>query len=68
VANIGHQQVRCGRHEEPALVTAGDDLTEVTRFLPDGAASYSAADVLEALLEGNAATPVHEAVSAVSGD
>lgn len=48
MANIGHQQVR-GRHIEPALVTAGDDLTEIARFLPAGAESYSAADVLEAL-------------------
>ena len=25
MANIGHQQVRCGHHVEPPLVTAGDD-------------------------------------------
>lgn len=52
MANIGHQQVRCGRHVEPPLVTAGDDLTEIARFLPAGAVSYGAADVLEALLDG----------------
>ena len=50
MANIGHQQVRCGRHVEPPLVTAGDDLTEVGRFLPAGSTSYGAADVLDALL------------------
>jgi nitronate monooxygenase len=50
MANIGHQQVRSGRHVEPPLVTAGDDLTEIARFLPPGATSYGAADVLEALL------------------
>lgn len=50
MANIGHQQVRCGHHVEPPLVTAGDDLTEVARFLPAGTASYGAADVLDALL------------------
>ncbi len=50
MANIGHQQVRCGSHVEPPLVTAGDDLTEIARFLPDSAATYSAADVLNALL------------------
>lgn len=50
MANIGHQQVRCGRHVEPALVTAGDDLTEIARFLPPGAANYGVSDVLAALL------------------
>lgn len=50
MANIGHQQVRCGHHVEQPLVTAGDDLAVVARFLPDGGASYSAADVVEALL------------------
>lgn len=52
MANIGHPQVRCGRHVEPPLVTAGDDLTEIARFLPAGASSYGAADVLETLLAG----------------
>lgn len=52
MANIGHQQVRCGHRVEPPLVTAGDDLTEIARFLPPGASSYGAADVLEALLAG----------------
>jgi nitronate monooxygenase len=51
LANIGHQQVRCGTHVEPPLVTAGDDLSEVARFLPAGASSYGAADVLQELLE-----------------
>jgi nitronate monooxygenase len=55
MANIGHQQVRCGHHVEPALVTAGDDLTEVARFLPEGSASYGVADVLDALLPGELA-------------
>jgi nitronate monooxygenase len=52
VANIGQQQIRNGHHVEPAMVTAGDDLTEVARFLPEGATTYSAADVLDALLTG----------------
>jgi nitronate monooxygenase len=50
MANIGHQQIRCGHRVEPALVTAGDDLTEIARFLPANATTYSAADVLKALL------------------
>lgn len=50
MANIGHAQVRCGHRVEPALVTAGDDLVHVARFLPPGAESYGAADVLASLL------------------
>jgi len=53
MANIGHQQVRCGSHVEPPLVTAGDDLTAIARFLPESAATYGAADVLHALLPAN---------------
>ena len=56
MANIGHPQVRCGRWVEPPLVTAGDDLTEIARFLPAGASSYGAADVLHQLLAGCAAS------------
>lgn len=52
MANIGHQQVRCGRYLEQPLITAGDDLITITRFLPSGAPNYGAADVLEALLPG----------------
>jgi nitronate monooxygenase len=52
MANIGHQQVRCGHRVEPPLVTAGDDLAVVARFLPDGGDSYDVADVLDALLPG----------------
>jgi nitronate monooxygenase len=52
MANIGHQQVRCGHRVEPPLVTAGDDLTEIARFLPEHETTYSAADVLNALLPG----------------
>jgi nitronate monooxygenase len=54
MANIGHQQVRCGQHVETPLVTAGDDLAEIARFVPEGSESYGAADVLEALLAGAA--------------
>jgi nitronate monooxygenase len=64
MANIGHQQVRCGSHVEPPLVTAGDDLTEIARFLPESAASYSAADVLNALLPRTAPCALfHETTS-----
>jgi nitronate monooxygenase len=50
VANIGHPQVRKGRHVERGLVTAGDDLTEIARFLPPNKSVYSAADVITKLL------------------
>ena len=51
MANIGHAQVRCGHHVEPALVTAGDDLVHVAGFLPLGAETYGVADVLRSLLK-----------------
>jgi nitronate monooxygenase len=52
MANIGHAQTRCGHHVEPPLVTAGDDLTEIARFLPESETTYAAADVLNALMSG----------------
>lgn len=63
MANIGHQQIRCGRHVEPPLVTAGDDLTRIADFLPPGADSYTAADVIAALLPS--APETHSPASAV---
>jgi len=49
LANIGLPQWRHGELERP-LVTAGDDVTAITRFLPPGADEYTAADVLRCLL------------------
>lgn len=54
VANIGHPQVRNGQRIEYGIVTAGDDLSEVPRFLPPGHSSYNAADVISTLLQGAA--------------
>jgi nitronate monooxygenase len=51
VANIGLPQIRNARHIEQGLVTTGDDLTEVPRFLRAGKKTYCAADVIAALLE-----------------
>jgi nitronate monooxygenase len=48
LANIGQAQVR-GRTEERGLVTAGDDLGQISRFLPPNAATYTAADVVSQL-------------------
>ncbi|MBM3801922.1 MAG: nitronate monooxygenase [Acidimicrobiia bacterium] len=52
VANIGHAQVRKGKYVEKGVVTAGDDLTEIPRFLLPGTSAYSAADVITRLLSG----------------
>jgi len=52
LANIGYAQVRNGRRIEHGLITAGDDLTTVGRFLKPGRTDYSAADVVTQLLTG----------------
>jgi nitronate monooxygenase len=49
MANIGLGQLRVDGPEE-ALITAGDDVANLARFLPDGADSYRAADVIRWLL------------------
>ena len=52
MANISMGQLgRDGQPEGP-LVTSGDDVADVTRLVPDGEDSYSAADVVEYLLSG----------------
>jgi len=45
-AAIGHGQQLANGTSEPAVVTAGEDVAEVSRFLPAGKNSYTAADVL----------------------
>lgn len=50
LANVGHPQVRNGKHVEQGLITAGDDLTGLSRFLKDQQFSYRAADVIEILM------------------
>ncbi len=51
MANIGLGQVRAnGRHREPGLITAGDDVGSVGRFLKPGQTYYTAADVIQNLL------------------
>lgn len=57
MASIGLGQVRRSMNGEgdavtvePPLVTAGDDVAEIHRFLPRGARTYSAADVIDRLL------------------
>jgi nitronate monooxygenase len=50
VATIGLGQLRAGGRAEAALVTSGDELAAVRRFVRAEATSYTAADVVEALL------------------
>ncbi len=50
VATIGLPQWRKHGGEEPPLVTAGDDVRDLVRWLPPGQRSYSATDVLAYLL------------------
>ena len=49
VATIGLAQLR-DHAPEPSILTAGDDISRLPRFLPPGANSYTAADVLRFLL------------------
>jgi len=61
LANIGHAQVRCDNVVEPPLVTVGDDLNTIARFLPPGTDAglegYSAAHVVETLLGEHSPAP-----------
>jgi nitronate monooxygenase len=49
IASVGHAQVRARTHVEPGVVTLGEDLEAIHRFLPPGASDYAAADVIAAL-------------------
>jgi nitronate monooxygenase len=50
LANIGHAQVRPDGALEPPLVTLGDDINTVARFLSPGRHTYSAAEVIAEIL------------------
>lgn len=50
-ATIGLGQVDGDGLVEPALVTAGDDVVNLLRFLGEGRKSYSAGDVIQYLLD-----------------
>ena len=50
MANIGMPQIRAGHYVERALVTSGNDIVGLTRFLPEAGLVYSAADVIAKLL------------------
>ena len=50
LATAGLAQVRPGSGAELPIVTAGDEVARLARFLPEGADSYTAADVVRHLL------------------
>jgi NAD(P)H-dependent flavin oxidoreductase YrpB (nitropropane dioxygenase family) len=52
MTNIGLGQRRADGYEEPALLTAGDDLGSITAFVTRERLSYHAADVVKALMAG----------------
>jgi nitronate monooxygenase len=52
MANIGHPQARNGRYVEQPLITSGNDLTGIARFLSKGASTYTASEVVAKLVSG----------------
>ncbi|MGE5645841.1 MAG: nitronate monooxygenase [Acidobacteriota bacterium] len=46
MSTAGYPQVQANGYVEPGVITAGDDLNGIVRFLAPGAASYRAADVI----------------------
>ncbi|MCA9215128.1 MAG: nitronate monooxygenase [Planctomycetales bacterium] len=53
LANVGLGQCRRNGYQEIPMVTSGDEVMNVARFLPDAhAESYSASDVIRHLLSG----------------
>ena len=57
MANIGHPQIRNTKHVENGLVTSGNDLAGIAHFLPPGASSYTAADVVANLMGASVHAP-----------
>jgi nitronate monooxygenase len=54
VATIGLQQVRKGHIVEAGIVTSGNDVSGIGRFMPPDRLEYTAADVLDRLLAPSA--------------
>lgn len=52
MATMGHPQIRARKHLEAGIITSGDDVTEIGRFIPADGSAYHAADVVAALLGG----------------
>jgi nitronate monooxygenase len=49
-SNIGQPQTRKDGSLEKPMLTSGDDLAEIARFIPEGQTSYTARDVINKLL------------------
>jgi len=53
-SNAGLAQGREANMAEKPLLTSGDDLLEIARFIPEGQTTYTARDVVSKLLEAEA--------------
>jgi hypothetical protein len=53
LANIGHPQIRRMGYVELPIVTSGNDINRIARFLTDGKTSYSAQEVIRYLLDAD---------------
>jgi NAD(P)H-dependent flavin oxidoreductase YrpB (nitropropane dioxygenase family) len=51
-ATAGFANTRSNGYVEPPIVTSGDDLVNIWQIVPEGQSSYTAADVVEYLLQG----------------
>lgn len=67
LANIGQQQVRAGKYIEVGLVTSGDDLVDLARYMPDGNTTYTAADVVTNLLSESSVPCLADCLCAAGG-
>jgi len=57
MSNIGFGQIRADGLADGMLLTAGNDVAHIARYLPPGQDSYTAADVLHYLLGTGRAEP-----------
>lgn len=51
LSNLGLPQLQSNQAVEPPILTCGDDLVRLGRFLHDGSTRYTAADVIEELCD-----------------
>jgi len=50
IANVGHPQIQRNGYVEGMVITSGDDVSNVARFVPEGSDTYRAVDVIDYLL------------------
>jgi len=62
MSNIGFGQIRADGLADGTLLTAGNDVANVARYLPPGQESYTAADVMRHLLEAGSAEPADSSI------